>query len=95
MNVPQFLFAEYERLLHRIADDSEGRFSCRPETISTIRCILNTDYPYREDDIEYLMDMTNYQMRLNGYTGKKSRYPISRPLDQFCSDELYIDSFLK
>lgn len=91
MKIPQFLYAEYERLLYRIAGSTESFSSCRPETITTIQHILYTDYPFREDDIEYLMDMTNYYMRLKEYTGRKNRFPVGRYLDQFCDNELYID----
>lgn len=94
MNVPQFFYAEFERLLWHIAEDTENHFFCRPITIIVIKRILTTDYSFRADDIEYLMDMTNYQIRLQKYTGKKSRFPISRHLDQFCQDELYINTAL-
>lgn len=95
MSAPQFLYAEYLRLLERIILDKSGHYHCRPETICTLRQILYTEYPYREDDLEYLMDMTNYHIRKSGYSGKKSRFPISRYLDLICRDEFYIDEYAK
>lgn len=58
-----------------------------------LRQILYTEYPYQEDGIEYLMDMTNYYIRKSGYSGRKSRFPISKYLDLICQDEFYINSF--
>lgn len=93
MAAPQFLYAEYLRLLERVILNKSGFYHCRLETICILRQILYTEYPYQEDDIEYLMDMTNYHMRTSGYSGRKSRFPISKYLDLICQDELYINAY--
>ncbi len=93
MAAPQFLYAEYIRLLERVILNKSGFYHCSPETICILRHILYTEYPYQEDDIEYLMDMTNYYIRKSGYSGRKSRFPISKYLDLICKDEFYIDAY--
>ena len=95
MAAPKFQYAEYLRLLERVILNKSGFYHCRPETICTLRQILYTDYPYQEDDLEYLMDMTNYYIRKSGYSGRKSRFPISKYLDLICRDEFYIDAYSK
>lgn len=95
MNAPQFHTAEFERLLIRIADGNNSFYHCSAATVTTIKEILCTDYPEKEDDIEYLMDMSNYQMRKTGYKGSKTRFPISRHLDRFCAEPLYINAYQK
>lgn len=95
MAAQQFLYAEYLRLLERVILNTSGFYHCRPETVQTIRDILYTDYPYQEDDIEFLMDMTNYYIRQSGYSGKKSRFPISKYLDMICQEELYLNLYKK
>ena len=95
MAAPQFLYAEYLRLLEQVILNKSGHYHCRPETICTLRHILYTDYPYQEDDLEYLMDMTNYYIRKSGYSGRKSRFPISKYLDLICRDKFYIDDYAK
>ncbi len=95
MNIPQFQAAEFERLLKRVAGGKDSFYHCSAATVAVIKDILCTDYPEREDDIEFLMDMVNYQMRSAGYTGRKARFPISRHLDQFCSEPLYISAYRK
>ena len=92
MAAPQFLYTEYLRLLERIILNKSGFYHCKPETLYMLRQILYTEYPYQEDDIEYLMDMTNYFIRKSGYSGRKSRFPISKYLDLICQDEFYINS---
>ena len=58
-----------------------------------IEKILHTYYPYREDDIEYLLDMVNYQMRMTNYDSKKKYYKLGRALDHIILDsEFYLDS---
>ena len=93
MAAPQFLYAEYLRLLERVILNKSGFYHCKPETLCVLRQILYTEYPYQEDDIEYLMDMTNYYIRKSGYIGRKSRFPISKYLDAISKDEFYISSF--
>ncbi len=93
MAAPQFLYAEYLRLLERVILNKSGFYHCKPKTLCMLRQILYTEYPYQEDDIEYLMDMTNYYIRKSGYSGRKSRFPISKYLDLICQDEFYINSF--
>lgn len=94
MAAPQFLYAEYVRLLERVILNKSGFYHCKPETLCILRQILYTKYPYQEDDIEYLMDMTNYYIRKSGYSGRKSRFPISKYLDMICQDEFYISAFV-
>lgn len=89
--VPQFHMAEFRRLLERVAGETDSFYHCSPETVSLIGRILSTRYRGRTDDIEYLMDMVNYQMRLTSYLGPKTRYPVSRHLDRLCKDPLYIN----
>lgn len=93
MNVPQFHLEEFTRLLHRAAG-ADDFLHCRPETKVIIRQILWTDYPEQEDDIEYLMDMINYEMRKKSYHGPKRRFPATKHLDRLCSGPLYITSWL-
>lgn len=81
MNTPQFHIAEFERRLKRVAGGHDDFYHCSPATINIIKAILDTAYPEKEDDIEFLMDMVNYQMRLSVYKGPKPRFPISRHLD--------------
>ena len=83
MAAPQFLYAEYLRLLERVILNKSGFYHCKPETLCVLRQILYTEYPYQEDDIEYLMDMTNYYILVT----------ISKYLDAISKDEFYISSF--
>lgn len=69
MNTPQFHIAEFERLLKRAVSGRDSFYHCSAETVATIKDILHTDYPEREDDIEFLMDMVNYRMRQSDYKG--------------------------
>lgn len=89
MKIPQFHFEEFVRLLQR-ASGNDAFLHCKPETKERIKQILLTDYPEQEDDIEYLMDMINYEMRKKGYYGPKRRFPATKYLDRLCSDPLYI-----
>jgi hypothetical protein len=93
MRTPQFHIAEFERLLRRIAGGRDDFYHCSPATVGAIKAILDTAYPEKEDDIEFLMDMVNHRMRQSGYKGPKPRFPISRHLDQFCAEPLYIDIY--
>lgn len=90
--VPQFKLEEFKRLLERIANGTDDFYHCSPSTVTLINRILTTQYSGKTDDLEYLVDMINCQMRMSGYTGPKSRYPISRPLDRLCQDPLYLNS---
>ena len=90
----QFKYKEFLRILERVAGNSDSAYHCTPNTIQVIRNILHTDYPYQQDDIEYIMDVMNYHLRCQQYTGNKQRFPISRYLDQICSDDLYVAEFL-
>lgn len=89
MKIPQFYPEEFIRLLHR-AVGNDPFLHCRPETKEIINLILLTDYQEREDDIEYLMDMINYEIRKKGYDGPKRRFPATKHLDRLCADPLYI-----
>lgn len=95
MRTPQFHIAEFERLLRRIAGGHDDFYHCSPATVGAIKTILDTAYPEKEDDIEFLMDMVNHRMRQSGYKGSKPRFPISRHLDQLCAEPLYIDIYKK
>lgn len=95
MKIPQFHAAEFERLLERVISGHDNFYHCSAETIATIKEILHTNYPEKEDDIEYLMDMVNYQMRQSGYRGSKPRFPVSRHLDRLCTEPLYINTHQK
>lgn len=95
MNIPQFHTAEFERLLERVISGQDNFYHCSAATVSIIKDILYTDYPEREDDLEFLMDMVNYQMRSSGYTGRKPRFPVSRHLDRLCAEPLYINTYRK
>ena len=89
MKIPQFHLEEFTRLLHR-ASGNDAFLHCAPETKEIIRQLLTTDYPEQEDDIEYLMDMINYEMRKRGYSGPKRRFPATKYLDLLCKEPLYI-----
>ena len=91
MKVPQFHFEEFTRLLERAAG-ADGFLHCRPHTKTVIRQILSTEYLEQEDDIEFLMDMVNYELRKRNYTGQKRRFPATRILDQLCDEPLYIST---
>lgn len=95
MNTPQFHIAEFERLLKRAVSGHDSFYHCSAETVATIKDILHTDYPEREDDIEFLMDMVNYRMRQSDYKGPKPRFPVSRHLDQPCAEPLYVNTYRK
>lgn len=90
MKIPQFHTAEFIKLLERVISGKNSFYHCSSSTISTLKAILHTNYPEREDDIEFLMDMINYQMRQEGYSGPKLRFPVSKHLDRFCKEPLYI-----
>lgn len=92
--IKQFTYKEFLRLLMRVADDNGRAYHCTLETISLIRHILATDYPYQQDDIEYIADTINYHLRCLQYKGEKRRFPISKYLDQICKDEFYISEYL-
>lgn len=92
--VKQYTYKEFSRLLMRVINDKEGAYHCTPETVSIIRTILYTNYPYQQDDIEYIADTINYHLRRLQYKGDKRRFPISRYLDSICSDEFYVTEYL-
>ena len=91
MKVPQFHFEEFTRLLERAAS-ADGFLHCSPHAQTVIRLILSTDYLEQEDDIEFLIDMVNYEMCKRNYTGQKRRFPATRILDQLCDELLYIST---
>lgn len=62
MTIPQFQAAEFERLLKRVAGGKDSFYHCSAATVAIIKDILYTDYPEREDDIEFLMDANYDQM---------------------------------
>lgn len=89
MKVPQFHFEEFTRLLEGAAGTDEF-LHCNAHTKAVLRRLLSTDYPEQEDDIEFLMDMVNYEMRRRNYTGQKRRFPVTKILDRLCNEPLYI-----
>lgn len=89
MKVPQFHYEEFARLLERAAGTDEF-LHCSAHTKAVLRRLLSTDYPEQEDDIEFLMDMVNYEMRRRNYTGQKRRFPVTKILDRLCNEPLYI-----
>lgn len=91
MRVPQFKLEEFTRLLQRAAGN-DSFLHCRPETKAILQRILSTDYPEQADDIEFLMDMINYEMRKKKYSGQKRHFPATKYLDQLCAEPLYITS---
>lgn len=91
MRTPQFKLEEFTRLLQRAADN-DSFLHCNPETKAVLQQILSTDYPEQEDDIEFLMDMINYEMRKREYSGQKRRFPATKYLDRLCAEPLYINS---
>lgn len=91
MKTPQFFYEEFTRLLERAASGDDF-LHCNPHTKAVIRQILSTDYLEQEDDIEFLMDMVNHEMRKRNYTGQKRRFPATKLLDQLCSEPLYIST---
>ena len=95
MTIPQFQAAEFERLLKRVAGGKDSFYHCSAATVAIIKDILYTDYPEREDDIEFLMDMVNYQLRKLGYQGSKPLVPVSRHFNLFCAEPLYINDVKK
>lgn len=92
MRIPQFKIVEFIRLLERVIKENESYYHCEPFTVAVLSQILVTDYPEQEDDIEFLMDMINYQMRTKKYTGRKSYFPVSKHLDQLVKEPLYINA---
>lgn len=90
----QFKYKEFWRILERVAGNNDSTYHCTPQTLQVIHNILYTDYPYQQDDIEYIMDVMNYHLRCQQYTGDKHRFPISKYLDQICKDDLYVVDFL-
>lgn len=85
-----FKFNEFYRLLEKIILNESGYYHCKADTIALLEKIILTDYDYKKDDIEYIMDMTNYYMNKSGYSGKKSRFPVCKYLDLICQGEFYI-----
>lgn len=90
----QFTYKQFERLLVRVADDNDTFYHCIPKTVQIIRDILTIDYPYQQDDIEYIADMVNFHLRSLQYCGDKWRFPISKYLDEICQGELYLSEFI-
>lgn len=85
-----FKYNEFYRLLKKIIQDESGLYHCKTNTITLLEKILLSDYDYQKDDIEYIMDMTNYYMNHSGYSGKKSRFPVCKYLDLICRSEFYV-----
>lgn len=91
----QFQFQEFYNALCKLVSGSEHRLRCRQETKLLIHLILTLQYPYQSDDLEYLMDMVNYELRLTHYNGKKSRYYLGKALDRIVSNSVfYIEDYM-
>ena len=90
----QFQYLEFMSALQKLLESTENRFQCRYSTKKTVPKILYTDYPYQEDDVEYLLDMVNYEMRLTDYDSKKKYYKLGKVLDKIIPEsEFYVDQF--
>ena len=90
----QFQYLEFMSALQKLLESNENRFQCRYSTKMTVDRILRTEYPYKEDDIEYLLDMVNYEMRLTDYDSKKKYYKLGKVLDKIVPEsEFYVDQF--
>lgn len=94
MKVPQFHLEEFTRLLQRTIDGDDF-LHCNSHTKVILEKILSSDYPEQEDDIEFLMDMVNYEMRKRDYTGRKRRFPVTKLLDQLCCEPFYISVLIQ
>ena len=96
LDVKQFQYQEFYNALSKILCGEESRFYCKPATRKLICKIMNTDYPYKDDDIEYLLDMVNYELRLVHYDSKKKYFKLGKTLDKIVLDsEFYIDAYIK
>lgn len=92
-SMKQFQYLEFLNALHKLLEGNENRFLCRYSTKTMVAKILSTDYPYQEDDIEYLLDMVNYHMRLLNYESKKQYFKLGKALDKIIPEsEFYLDS---
>lgn len=89
-----YKYADFYRLLQKIIADTTGTYHCAPLTLRFLKLILITEYPYKEEDIEYIMDMINFYMRKKNYTGPKKMFPISKYLDKICRQDFYIDQYV-
>ena len=88
----QFQYLEFMNALQKLLTCTENRFQCRYSTKKMVERILSTEYPYKEDDIEYLLDMVNYEMRLTDYDSKKKYYKLGKVLDKIIPEsEFYVD----
>lgn len=85
----QYKNMEFRRLLKKIATERESSYHCKDETYETISKMLTTDYPEKDDDIDYLMDIINICLARKSCTDKK-HFPISKYLDWACQNDLYI-----
>lgn len=94
MKIPQFKLEEFTRLLQRVVDGDDF-LHCNSHTRTVITEILKSDYPEKQDDIEFFMDMINREMRKRHYTGQKRRFPATKLLDQLCCEPLYISNVCK
>lgn len=91
----QFKYLEFVNKLHKVLEDKETRYHCKYKTRVKLENILGIDYPYKEDDIEYLMDMVNYHMRNTGYDSKKKYYKLGQVLDSIMAESVfYIDEIV-
>ena len=91
MKTPQFHLEEFTRFLQRVIHGES--LHCNSYTKLILDKILSSDYPEKTEDIEYLMDMVNYEMRKKHYTGHKQRFPATRLLDQLCCEPLYLSYY--
>ncbi len=91
MKVPQFHLEEFMRFLQKVVNGES--LHCSLHTKLILHKILCSNYPEKTEDIEFLMDMVNYEMRKKHYTGHKQRFPATRLLDQLCYEPLYLSSY--
>lgn len=87
--IAQYKNKEFRRLLARVAEEREHSFHCEKYTYDTIATLLTTEYNGKDDDIDFLMDIVNFNLKKRCCTDKR-RFPISRCLDMACHNRLYL-----
>ncbi len=89
ITIAQYKNKEFRRLLSRVASERNLSFHCKKSTYDTISTLLSSNYPGKDDDIDFLMDVVNISLKKKRCTDKH-RFPISRCLDQACQNCLYL-----
>lgn len=60
----QFKDFEFRKVLTQMIREPD-KFKMSYSSVEIITLILNTDYLEKEDDLEYLLDMTNYYIKIH------------------------------